>query len=254
MQPIDNLGASNRLSIYNRLVPNDLTLPLHVQNLRRRASAATITRSRSESVQPYLRAPRPPMHQDLPPSGAITPVQPPSPSARKIAYAPSPVREDVSATPRPGHIVPPSLDPGLVHPVATPGQIHANAVASGMTPLIDSVASAVRDTAAGQEALNLPPIELPAALTADDFTRAVAVATVSALRHQQDHIPHRPMSRAGGVHGVPHEMAAAHGGDGGHGGHDAPSWSRGVSASVLLGCTVLYALIAGQSSAPHFLD
>jgi len=31
---------------------------------------------------------------------------------------------------------------------------------------------------------------------------------------------------------------------GGQGGHDAPSWSRIVSASVLLGCTALYAIIA----------
>jgi Ca2+:H+ antiporter len=32
----------------------------------------------------------------------------------------------------------------------------------------------------------------------------------------------------------------------GHGGHDAPSWSRLLSASVLLGCTFLYAIIAGE--------
>ena len=30
----------------------------------------------------------------------------------------------------------------------------------------------------------------------------------------------------------------------GQGGHDAPSWSRSVSLSVLLGCTVMYAIIA----------
>ncbi|GAA5906066.1 calcium/hydrogen antiporter [Sporobolomyces salmoneus] len=32
--------------------------------------------------------------------------------------------------------------------------------------------------------------------------------------------------------------------DGGHGGHDAPNWSRGKSVTVLLGCTLLYAIIA----------
>lgn len=32
--------------------------------------------------------------------------------------------------------------------------------------------------------------------------------------------------------------------EGGQGGHDAPSWSRSVSLSVLLGCTVMYAIIA----------
>ena len=29
-----------------------------------------------------------------------------------------------------------------------------------------------------------------------------------------------------------------------HGGHEGPSWSRGLSATVLLSCTLLYAIIA----------
>jgi Ca2+:H+ antiporter len=37
---------------------------------------------------------------------------------------------------------------------------------------------------------------------------------------------------------------ADHEGGGEHGGHDAPSWSRTTSASVLLFCTALYAVIA----------
>ena len=35
--------------------------------------------------------------------------------------------------------------------------------------------------------------------------------------------------------------------EGGAGGHDAPNWSRVKSASVLMSCTILYAIIAGQS-------
>lgn len=73
--------------------------------------------------------------------------------------------------------------------------------------------------------------QVPGTMTADDLARAVAVATVSALRRQQAH-PHAK-SRA-------HEEAA-----GGHG-HHAPSWSRKTSASVLLACTALYAVIAGK--------
>lgn len=34
------------------------------------------------------------------------------------------------------------------------------------------------------------------------------------------------------------------------GGHDAPNWSRVKSASVLMGCTVLYAIIAGTLLSP----
>ena len=75
-------------------------------------------------------------------------------------------------------------------------------------------------------------------MTREDFTRAVAVATVSALRHQEAQaVPGR--YRASGVHEVEDGTA------GGQGGHAAPSWSRLVSASVLLGCTALYAVIAG---------
>lgn len=77
------------------------------------------------------------------------------------------------------------------------------------------------------------------------------MATVSALRHQQQstqgHSPARLQAS-----GLESEGAAGHGGHGsvagGHGGHDAPSWSRFTSASVLLSCTALYAVIAGMCS------
>ncbi|KAG8963769.1 hypothetical protein FRC03_002594 [Tulasnella sp. 419] len=68
-----------------------------------------------------------------------------------------------------------------------------------------------------------PPLELPTNFTHEEFTRAVA-ATVSALGQQGPH-------------------SAVPDGDG-HGGHEAPSWSRGTSATVLLACTALYAAIA----------
>jgi Ca2+:H+ antiporter len=31
-----------------------------------------------------------------------------------------------------------------------------------------------------------------------------------------------------------------------HAGHDSPNWSKGKSATVLLGCTILYSIIAGK--------
>jgi Ca2+:H+ antiporter len=90
--------------------------------------------------------------------------------------------------------------------------------------LLESVGHAVKDT-------GLAP---PQNMTTDDLTRAIAVATVSALRHTERAAPaHR------------REAALEDGPDAGaHGGHDAPSWSRTTSASVLLGCTALYAIIA----------
>lgn len=103
----------------------------------------------------------------------------------------------------------------------------------GFTPVLESVDHAVKTTA------GLQPMQLPEAMTADEFTRAVAVATVSALRHQQQHqTPHSP-ARARGSGAMGDEAA---------GGHEAPSWSRTVSASVLLICTALYAVIAGMNA------
>ncbi|EAU85949.2 hypothetical protein CC1G_02972 [Coprinopsis cinerea okayama7 len=92
-------------------------------------------------------------------------------------------------------------------------------------PVMESVDLAVKNA-------DLANIQLPPAMTTDDFTRAVAVATVSALRHQQTHASTGKLRASVGDEA------------GGHGGHDAPSWSRTASASVLLACTALYALIA----------
>ncbi|CCM01904.1 uncharacterized protein FIBRA_03975 [Fibroporia radiculosa] len=97
----------------------------------------------------------------------------------------------------------------------------------GLAPLMESVDHAMKDT-------GLNPTSLPGNMTTDDFTRAVAVATVSALRHQQNQSRSPARVRISGG-----EVEVGHGG-----GHDAPSWSRTTSASVLLACTALYAIIA----------
>ena len=93
-----------------------------------------------------------------------------------------------------------------------------------LVPILESVDHALKDT--GLQTAQLP---------SDDFTRAVAVATVSALRHQQVQA-RRVRSAQLGEEEDPS----------GHGGHDGPSWSRAVSASVLLACTAMYAVIAGK--------
>lgn len=98
-------------------------------------------------------------------------------------------------------------------------------------PVLESVDHAMKDT-------GLRPTHLPENITPDDFTRAVAVATVSALRHQQTQQAQMP----------PRLRVSAAEEEAAHGGHDAPSWSRTTSASVLLACTALYALIAGMWS------
>lgn len=58
------------------------------------------------------------------------------------------------------------------------------------------------------------------------------------LKRQASHVHEREVSRGG------NQLEAAD--EGGHGGHDAPNWSRTKSYSVLFGCTALYAIISGR--------
>lgn len=125
----------------------------------------------------------------------------PAPSDRRISYA-----------------QPPSIN--LPPPPLTPG----------IAPLLETVDHAIQNT-------GLQPTALPESMSREDFTRAVAVATVSALRHQEAQAAPWRYRTSGG-----HEIDD---GAAGGGGHAAPSWSRFVSASVLLACTALYAVIAG---------
>lgn len=74
-------------------------------------------------------------------------------------------------------------------------------------------------------------------MTREEFTCVVAIATVSALRQQE-------AQAAPGRYRISGAQEVDDGGAG-HGGHDAPSWSRFISASALLGYIVLYAIIAG---------
>ncbi|CEH19408.1 Ca2 /H antiporter VCX1 and related proteins [Ceraceosorus bombacis] len=118
----------------------------------------------------------------------------------------------------------------------------------------------------------LPPLQLPesASLTSDDYARAVALTTSAFMQederqkqlqqqsrsssgHAPANVVHHanqaiPRSAVGpaqprhhSVHDATHDADDA---EGGHGGHDAPSWTRNQSMFVLLSCTVLYAIIA----------
>ncbi|KAI0027622.1 hypothetical protein K488DRAFT_60868 [Vararia minispora EC-137] len=118
---------------------------------------------------------------------------------------------------------------GVSPPGASSVSASANAPSSASAPtfapsLLETVGNAVKDT-------NLQ--HMTADMTAD-LTHAIAVATVSALRQ------HSPRAAGLDEDGV----VGGHDVGGGHGGHEAPSWSRTTSASVLLGCTALYAIIA----------
>ncbi|KAF8630869.1 hypothetical protein AX17_005228 [Amanita inopinata Kibby_2008] len=116
----------------------------------------------------------------------------------------------------------PSLSPTFPRRVS-----YAPNAAIPSSPTMESVDHLVRNAG----------IQLNSTLTTEELERVVAAVTASALRHQeaQGNLPARARSTSvvtdAGEHG------------GGHG-HDAPSWSRTTSASVLLGCTALFAIIA----------
>lgn len=101
------------------------------------------------------------------------------------------------------------------------------------------------------------PLRLPEQFSQEEYDRAVAL-TASAFHNvlqQQQHEQgthaftgergHLRQPPGAGNHPKHVSMLedAAEEAEG-HGGHDAPSWSRGISLTVLLSCTVLYAIIA----------
>lgn len=220
-------GTAGRTSMYTKFIPTP------VRALSRRASiiGANLMGIGSNSNSHSARG-----------GGGGNPRTPTSPTFhRRVSYAPAP-----------------SIGESRSPSTAT----------TGFTPLIESVDQVVNQKIS---TLQLPDSAAPLSsgsvsgsglgsssgaanmtinVTTEDFTRAVTVATVSALkiqaqqqnlRHGYSHSPGR--ARSGGD---PPAHPSADAGGGGHGGHDAPSWSRFTSASVLLGCTALYAVIAGM--------
>ncbi|KAH9969614.1 hypothetical protein BC827DRAFT_1262846 [Russula dissimulans] len=162
-------------------------------------------------------------HKIVPPTNFIPGVSKPAPRdgsasrPRSGAEAVSSGSHDVDTTSQP------STNPSSSSfaPSNLPSNPPLSPTPGSLVPILESVDHALKDT--GLQ---------PAQVNPDDFTRAVAVATVSALRHQQ--VQARRVRS-----GLGDEEDPA-----GHGGHDGPSWSRAVSASVLLACTALYAVIA----------
>ena len=130
------------------------------------------------------------------------------------------------------------------------------------TPIHPSGAKKISEAVASRPGGPTGDILLPPGVTADEMNRAfhLVAATATAFddrgrsnydtmttptmrRHQSmAYLHERDMSRAG----PPQNAAGGH--DEHQGGHDAPNWGRTKSYSVLVGCTMLYALIAGTLS------
>ncbi|KAG8769914.1 hypothetical protein FRC15_004319, partial [Serendipita sp. 397] len=223
-------GGTGRMSLYHKLLQMPSGLPIHrradsllrhPESLHRKASVGTTTTTHG-SLRGAARGPvvvvgtstsaNPQEHQNHPPTQILLP--PPSPTITRRSGA--------------------TLPSGV-----------------GYTPIIEQVKQATR--AAVEPGVDghgpgggggVEPGRVN--LTADEWSTAMAVAAVSALRQGTAVVdaagPSGRLRASGNVSGVydSHQV----GGGGGHGGHDAPSWSRATSASVLLSCTLLYAIIA----------
>ena len=173
-------------------------------------------------------------HKIAPPSNLIPGVSKPGPrdanptrpKPSATADAVSPSSHGGASIPQPVGIVPleHSADASSAPSTLRFSNPPVSPAPGSLGPILESVDHALKDT--GLQPGQVPP---------DDFTRAVAVATVSALRHQQ--VQARRV-RSGQLAGDEEDPS-------GNGGHEAPAWSRAVSASVLLACTALYAVIAG---------
>lgn len=192
------LPTHGRMSLYNKILrPGQIFHP---------GQNPSSSNTPHDATSSYRKSNNPPA-SDMPSSRTETPI----PREGSISAPP----------PTPGARSQPAASPSFPRRVS-----YAVTAQPNFVPVMESVNHVVKNTDLGN-------IKLPEQMTTDDFTRAVAVATVSALRHQQVHGHGRARAH------VEHDTSA---------GHDAPSWSRFTSASVLLGCTFLYALIAGMSA------
>ncbi|KAJ3769069.1 hypothetical protein FB446DRAFT_238009 [Lentinula raphanica] len=220
------VSTQGRQSLYHKLVPTNVQ-----RSLSHRTSGFNLSFSGGQRSQSPV--------TPLTPGGSqrrqASPV-----FHRRVSYAPIPSAH-TSASIADAATTPSTAVPSLAQTSALAPPSAHSASNVGYTPILESVDQAVKNS-------NLNSLQLPETMSTDEFTRAVAVATVSALRHQQQSTQGHSPARLR-VGGMEHEGAGiAHGGHGsaagGHGGHDAPSWSRFTSASVLLTCTALYAIIA----------
>lgn len=99
----------------------------------------------------------------------------------------------------------------------------------------------------GKRDTTIPEMNLPQSMTTEEFTRAIE------SNHHQNTLPNLHMRQPSHVRDASHAREVSmgnhnkeSGAEDAAGGHDAPNWSRTKSAAVLMGCTALYAVIAGE--------
>ncbi|GEM10944.1 Ca2+:H+ antiporter [Rhodotorula toruloides] len=126
-------------------------------------------------------------------------------------------------------------------PLLAPAPLDLPPQTPGLKPDGSAPQSAPRQDHSQQQ---FDTVQLPHGLTADEFSRAFEIVA-SAAPALRPHAGGAPLHSASShVREVSAPQQGKDGDAGAHGGHDAPNWSRTKSATVLLACTVLYAIIA----------
>ncbi|KAG8908448.1 hypothetical protein FRB99_006653 [Tulasnella sp. 403] len=198
------VAGTGRMSVYNRIVASQLAQSIPQQTNKLLRKASILTNASVRGGADHS----PEAQHMSPRSGPGETYMGPGPSTTSKG-PPSPTLRRITYSAGGSQSAP------VPH---SPTRPHASSTAT-YAPILETVSTATKDP-------TLPNLPLPSNMTTDEFTRAVAV-TVSALRQRE-------------VGGAP--TAAEHA-EGGHG-HEAPSWSRFTSATILLSCTALYAAIA----------
>lgn len=135
-------------------------------------------------------------------------------------------------------------------PIGTPdARRAAQGTTTSSTGLVDSLPQQVQS----QSQLSAPKSSnFPPGISEEEYRRAIQVVAATAQHSHHMSTPSGGQLRRQPSHVGQHERETSKGqldagGDdgGGHGGHDAPNWSRTKSYSVLFGCTALYAIISG---------
>lgn len=185
----------------------------------------------------------------------------PSGSGGSVREAPTP---RAGTSPKSGTVRLAAAEEGLARKNSERSLSRAYDPSRGYTPFLDGHPRH-QDASDGQDGgrAHVTPMRLPESLKREEL-RAVASATIAAMKHSGSLIGshHGTAQKAralGGYDGHHPALHSAHGhGQVHHGGHDSddegeggghggPSWNRLQSTMVLLGCTVLYAALAGKS-------
>ncbi|GAA5926421.1 calcium/hydrogen antiporter [Sporobolomyces koalae] len=113
---------------------------------------------------------------------------------------------------------------------------------AAQVPPVTQTHSATATSVTSPTKADFQNVEVPKGFTPEQF-RSVVRAVAHAAPNLVPAVPQTLRRAPSHIREISEHVKEDAGGEG-HGGHDAPNWSRAKSVNVLLGCTLLYAVIA----------